>query len=138
MQEIRDLANLEHLAIQYRYNPANQVVIVHGMDDSHCPCADKIRVFGNMVKTGFRPDGYFINQGMVDGIVVCNTGHQIGDRAYIIAKFGQKYISERGEFVKLVEKDDFDRRSVIEYPVTGGVYAMDFSRGAPVITFTEK
>lgn len=138
MQEIRDLANLEHLAIQYKYNPANQVVIVHGMDDLHCPCADKIRVFGNMVKTGFRPEGYFINPGMIDGIVVCNTGHQIGDRAYVIAKFGQKYISERGEFVKVVEKDDFDRQSVIEYPVTGGVYTMDFSKGAPVITFTGK
>ena len=136
MQEIRDFGNPAHLAIQYQCNPDNQVVIVHGVDDDYCSCPDKVQIFGNMLRAGFKPEGYFITPGMVDGIVVKDTGHAIGDRAYIIAKYGQRFIQEKGEFVKLVECDDFDRKSVIEYPVTGGCYQIDFS-GVPTINFVE-
>ena len=73
--------------------------------------------------------------GMVDGIVLMGTGHALGDRAYIIAKYGQRYIAEKGEHVKLVEKDDFERRSVINYPVTGGSYIIDYSNGVPRVRF---
>lgn len=135
MQEIRDYGNPEHLAIQYQYNPESQVVIVHGVDDDYCCCADKVGIFGNMLRAGFKPEGYFITPGMVDGIVVTDTGHPIGDRAYVIAKFGQKFIAEKGEFVKLLEASDFDRQSVIQYPVTGGTYQIDYSNGAPSIAF---
>ena len=134
MQQIRDFGNLEHLAIQYKANPDNQVVIVHGVDDDYCSCADKVNIFGNMIRAGFKPEGYFITPGMVDGIVIMGTGHALGDRAYIIAKFGQRFIAEKGEFIKLVEKNDFDRQSVIEYPVDGGVYRIDFT-AEPVIEF---
>ena len=137
MQEIRDFGNPEHLALQYKCNPDNQVVIVHGVDDDYCSCPDKVNIFANMLRAGFKPEGYFITPGMVDGIVVMNTGHAIGDRAYIIAKYGQRFIQEKGEFVKLVECDDFDRKSVIEYPVTGGVYRIDFAQGAPSLSFVQ-
>ena len=136
MQEIRDFGNLEHLKIQYECNPGNQVVIVHGVDDDYCSCADKAKIFANMLAIGFKPEGYFITPGMVDGLIVLDTGHSIGDRAYIIAKYGQRFIAEHGKFVKLVEADDFERKSKIIYPVTGGVYCIDYASGAPFITFT--
>lgn len=135
-QEIRDFGNLQHLAIQYRCNPDNQVVIVHGVDDDYCSCADKAVIFSNMIRSGFKPDGIFVTPGMVDGIVLTSTGHALGDRPYIIAKYGQRYIAEKGEFIKLVEKDDFDRKSVINYPVSGGQYSIDYRNGAPRISFT--
>ncbi|MBE6368466.1 MAG: DUF2920 family protein [Lentisphaerae bacterium] len=134
-QEIRDFGNLQHLAIQRQCNPDNQVVIVHGVDDDYCSCADKAMIFSNMLRAGFKPDGIFVTPGMVDGIVLMGTGHALGDRAYIIAKYGQRYIAEKGEHVKLVEKDDFERRSVINYPVTGGSYIIDYSNGFPRVRF---
>lgn len=134
-REIRDLRNAEHLAIQYKCNPENQVVIVHGVNDASCYCYEKAEVVAAMLRAGFNVEPHFITKAMVDGIIVTGSGHQLGDRPYIIAKYGQKYISERGEYIKLVEKDDFDRKSVIEYPVTGGVYRIDFSCGAPVLSF---
>ena len=134
-QEIRDLRNLEHLAIQYKCNPDNQVVIVHGLDDDYCPCEEKIEVFGNMIRAGFKPEGHFITKSMVDGIFLTGSGHALGDRAYIIAKYGQKFIAEKGEHIKLVEKDDFDRQSLIEYPVTGGVYQIDYRQGSPLLNY---
>ena len=133
-QQIRDFGNLEHLAIQYKANPDNQVVIVHGVDDDYCSCADKVTIFGNMIRAGFKPEGYFITPGMVDGIVVMHTGHALGDRAYIIAKYGQRFIAEKGEFIKTVAANDFERKSIIEYPVANGFYRIDFTQ-APVLEF---
>lgn len=135
MQEIRDFGNLEHLKIQYDCNPENQVVIVHGVDDDYCSCADKAKIFANMLQANFKPEGYFITPGMVDGLIVTGTGHTLGDRAYIIAKYGQKFIAEQGSFAKLVKADDFERQSRIVYPVTGGSYCIDYSQGSPEITF---
>ena len=135
MQEIRDFGNPEHLKIQYSCNPDNQVVIVHGVNDDHCSCPDKVRIFADMLDAGFKPEGYFITPGMVDGLIVNGTGHALGDRAYIIGKYGQQFIAENGKFVKLTEKDDFDLQSLIEYPVTGGVYRIDYGKGSPVLTF---
>jgi hypothetical protein len=138
MKEIRDFGNPEHLAYQYRCNPDNQVVIVHGVNDVYCSCPEKVRIFGDMLRAGFKPEGFFVTPGMVDGIILTGTGHALGDRPYIISKYGQRYIQEKGEFVKLVEQDDFDRQSVIKYPVSDGVYRIDYSNGAPTITFQSK
>ena len=136
MQEIRNYGNLEHLKIQYACNSDNQVVIVHGVDDDYCSCADKVRIFANMLQAGFKPEGYFITPGMVDGLIVTGTGHALGDRAYIIAQYGQKFIAEQGSMAKLVAADDIERQSRIVYPVTGGSYCIDYSQGSPVIYFT--
>jgi len=136
MQEIRDLGNRAHLALQYAANPANQVVIVHGLDDDYCPVTDKIAVFRNMIAAGFRPEGHFITRNQVDGIVVTTTGHQVGDRAYVIAHFGKDYLAEHGEHIlALREPDDFERGETVVYPVTGGEYRVDFSVGAPTVGF---
>ena len=138
-QEIRDLGNSAHLALQYAANPANQVVIVHGLDDDYCPVTDKITVFRNMIAAGFRPEGHFLTRNQVDGIIVTTTGHQIGDRAYVIAQFGKDYMAEHGEHIlSLRDPDDFDRGKVVVYPVTGGEYRIDFSCGAPEIRFAAK
>ena len=136
MQEIRDFGNPEHLKLQYAANPDNQVVIIHGMDDEYCPCSAKIQVFQHMVEAGFQPDGYFITPAMVDGIVITGTGHAVGDRPYVIATYGKPYLSERGEFAKVLQNpDDFELKHVVEYPVTGGSYRMDFT-GIPTVSFT--
>ncbi len=138
MREIRDFGNPAHLALQYAAHPDNQVVIVHGEDDDYCSCADKVAIFEKMIRAGFRPAGVFVTPAMVDGIVLTTTGHPVGDRPYVIARFGRPYIAERGEFVKLAcPADDFALRHVVEYPVTGGIYRIDFGHGAPTIAFSE-
>ncbi|MBR2642067.1 MAG: prolyl oligopeptidase family serine peptidase [Lentisphaeria bacterium] len=137
MQEIRDLGNPEHLQLQYQANPENKVVIIHGMDDDYCPCAAKIRVFRNMVQAGFYPDGTFVTPAMVDGIILTGTGHAVGDRPYVIAKYGQPYLSEQGQYAKILQKpDDLELKHIVEYPVTGGTYRIDFSEGPATIRFT--
>ena len=135
MQEIRDPGHPGHLRIQREANPDNQVVIVHGLDDTSCNPADKMLVAASMVRAGFRPDTHFLTQADVDGKIVTTTGHAIGDRPEIIAKFGGPYIAEKGAFVKLNPgQSDLDSNREVVFPVTGGRYVVSF-RGAPTIRF---
>ena len=135
MQEIRDPGLPAHLLIQKAANPGNQVVIVHGLDDGHCNPADKMSIAANMVRAGFRPATHFLTKADVDGSIVTNTGHAIGNRPEVISKFGGAYIAESGPFVKLIPKQsDLDAGREVVYPVTGGRYVISF-KGAPTIRF---
>lgn len=134
MQEIRDPGNLAHLKLQKKWHAANQVVIVHGLDDRSCNPADKMVIAANMVRAGFRPDTHFLTRNDVDGKIVRNTGHAIGNRPEIISKFGREYIAENGKYPALNTQNDFIRKHEIIYPVTGGKYIISF-KNAPSIRF---
>ena len=135
MKEIRDIGNPEHLKLQFAANGDVKIVIVHGVEDDACCCHEKAQAFANMIKAGFHVDGIFVTAAMVDGQILTTTGHQVGDRPRVIARYAQSYISEKGEFVKLApEKNDFVRQETIVYPCTGGNYRINFS-AAPEITF---
>ena len=135
MQEIRDPGNPAHLAIQKKLNPGNKVVIVHGLDDKSCNPADKMLIASAMVRAKFRPDTHFLTGNDVDGVIVRNTGHAIGNRPEVISKFGFNYIAENGKFAMLIPgKSDFDAQHEIVYPVTGGKYIISF-KGLPAVRF---
>ncbi len=134
MQEIRDPGNTDHLKLQKKWQPANKVVIVHGLDDKSCNPADKMVIAANMVRTGFRPDTHFLTENDVDGKIVQNTRHAIGNRPEVISKFGGEYISESGKYPALNTKNDFDSKHEIVYPVTGGKYIISY-KAAPTIRF---
>ncbi len=138
MQEIRDPGNPAHLLIQKNANPDNQVVIVHGLDDTSCNPADKMLIASNMVRMGFRPATHFLTKADVDGTLITTTGHAIGNRPEIIAKFGGAYIGEEGPLVKLIpDKSDLDARRKVVYPVTGGRYVISF-KTIPTIHFEKE
>ena len=135
MQEIRDPGNPAHLTIQKKLNPGNKVVIVHGLDDKSCNPADKMLIASAMVRAKFRPDTHFLTGNDVDGVIVRNTGHAIGNRPEVISKFGFNYIAENGKFAMLIPgKSDFDAQHEIVYPVTGGKYIISF-KGLPAVRF---
>ena len=82
----------------------------------------------------FRP--LFLLLFWPDQLSTVSDRHQVGDRPYVIAEYGKPYIAERGEFIKvLTAPGDFELRHVVEYPVTGGLYRVDFSQGAPTVDF---
>jgi len=135
MQEIRDPGYLPHLAIQKKVNPRNKVVIVHGLDDTHCNPADKMLIASNMVRAKFRPDTYFLTPAFVDGKIIKNTSHAIGNRPEVIARFGGCYLSENGSFAaQITGKSDLDARHDVVYPVTGGKYIISF-KAEPTVSF---
>ena len=98
MREIRDPGNPHHLARQKKVNPNNKVVIVHGQDDCYCSVVDKITIFKNMIKAGFRPSGYFLTESDIDGKVITTTGHAIGNRLKVIERYAGRFLEENGDF----------------------------------------
>ena len=138
MQEIRNPGCPAHLKLQKKWNPNNQVVIVHGLDDKSCNPADKMVIASEMVRAGFRPDTHFLTLNDVDGKIIKNTGHSIGNRPEIIAKFGGAYIAENGKFPALLaQPSDLDTADEVTYPVTGGKYIISF-KGEPTIRFEKQ
>ena len=135
MQEIRDPGNAAHLQIMKKFNPGNKVVIVHGLDDRSCNPADKMLIAAAMVRAGFRPDTHFLTANDVDGKIVRDTRHSIGNRPEVISKFGFNYLAENGKFAAVISgKNDFDARHEVVYPVTGGKYIISF-KDMPTIRF---
>ena len=135
MQEIRNPGLPAHLAIQYKANPNNKVVIVHGLDDRSCPVVHAITMFRNMVAAGFHPDGHFLTERDVDGTIITTTGHRVGNREKVTEKFADDYLLESGRLAATVAgPDDFERKSLVVYPTRGGRTIIDFS-GPPTIRF---
>jgi poly(3-hydroxybutyrate) depolymerase len=135
MQEIRNPGNPVHLEIMKKFNPHNKVVIVHGQDDRSCSVVDKIGIFKNMVQAGFRPSGYFLAPSDVDGKVITNTGHGVGDRLQVIVRYAGPFLEEKSAFSAAAgHVDDFEKAVKVEFPCTGGKYVMDFS-GLPTLTW---
>ncbi len=137
MQEIRDPGHLPHLRTFKKINPNNKVVIVHGQDDYSCAVVDKIRIFKNMVKTGFRPSAYFLTESDVDGEVITTSGHAVGDRLKVIVRYAGQFLEENGAFSAEVSgPNDFEKAEKVEFPCTNGKYIVDFS-GLPTVTWQD-
>jgi len=138
MQQIRDPGEPEHLRIQFEANPANKVVIVHGVDDLSCPVVHKATIFRNMLAAGFKPDGHFLTPRDVDGVTFTTTGHPVGDRQKVVEQLADEYMKQDGKFALAVpDKNDFEREGKVVYPVAGGSYVVDYSAGAPTISFEQ-
>ena len=136
MREIRDFGHPGHLAAQKKINSANKVVIVHGLDDKYCSAVDKIAIYRNMAAAGFKPDAYFLTPAHVDGSVITDTGHAVGNRLEVIKRYGDVYLRPDGAFRAQSGPTDFEQKHKVSFPVTGGVYTVDFS-AEPTLHFQD-
>lgn len=135
MQEIRDPGNLIHLQRQKKVNPSNKVVIVHGQDDLFCSVIDKINIFRNMIKAGFRPSGHFLCESDIDGKIITSSGHPVGNRLQVIVRYAGAFLEEDGVLsTSAMQVNDFDKAGKVEFPCTGGKYVVDFSK-LPTLTW---
>jgi predicted esterase len=136
MQEIRDLGHPGHLALQAKAGHP-KIVVIHGEDDPVCLAPDKHRVVDAMRAAGLEVDAHFITKADIDGKVVMNSGHQIGDRTRLLMQFAGKYLSpESGEMCRLTKPNDFDRRGTVSYPTSHGVHAVSYAGEIPTLRFT--
>jgi hypothetical protein len=136
MQEIRDLGNPAHLALQAKSGNRCKIVVIHGEDDPVCLASDKHRVVGAMRAAGLDVDPHFITKSEVDGKRIINSAHQIGDRTGLLMHFAGKYLSpDSGQMCRLTQPNDFDRRVPVSYPTSNGVHMITYSSEAPRLTF---
>lgn len=135
MQEIRDLGHPGHLALQAKSGHP-KVVVIHGEDDPVCLAADKHRVVDAMRAAGLDVDSHFITQSDIDGKLIINSGHQIGDRTRLLMQFAGKYLSpDSDQMCRLTKPSDFERRSVVTYPTSHGVHTISYAGEVPTLSF---
>ena len=136
MSEIRDVGHPAHLELMARLGNSCQVVILHGEDDPVCLAPDKRRVAEAMAAAGLRVDAHFFTAADVDGELVENSGHQIGDRTALLRHFAGRYLQPGStDLCRLAGPCDFDLRETLTYPVTGGAYEVSYAEGYPVLAF---
>lgn len=136
MQQIRDLGHLGHLAVQARHANGGRIVVIHGEEDRSCPAPDKHRVVDAMRAAGLDAEAHFITPADVDGQLIRDAAHQIGDRTRLLMHFAGKYLDPASpELRRLAGPSDFARRGAIEYPTDGGVHVVSFAGEVPALIF---
>ncbi|MHB9132410.1 MAG: DUF2920 family protein [Armatimonadota bacterium] len=139
MQEIRDIGNTAHLALQAKADNRCKIVVVHGEDDGYCLIADKRRVVEAMHAAGLDVDAHLLGKADVDGKVVLNTGHSVGNRTTLLQHFAGEYLAPDSlKMCRLDKPDDFKRGKTISYPTSDGVYNIAFKDGMPVLSIRKK
>ncbi len=97
-----------------------------------------MRIAANMVEAGFAPVMHFLTEDDVDGSIVTDTGHPIGNRPEVIAKFAGPYLDTRSSKIRrLAAPGNFETRNTIVYPVTGGRYEISFQNTPTLQFFSE-
>jgi len=136
MQEIRDTGNAAHLALQAKAGNRCKMVMIHGEDDPVCLASDKHRVVDVMRAAGLDVDPHFITKADIDGTLIKNSGHQIGERTGLLMHFAGKYLSPQSDqMCRLTKPNDFDRRISVAYPTSNGVHTVDYSEEVPSLVF---
>lgn len=135
MQEIRDLGNAEHLALNAKAGGTCKVVVIHGEDDTSCLVDDKKRVVNAMKASGMDVEPHYISKQDIDGKLVKESGHAIGDRTELLRFFAGKYLDpSSGEMRRLSGPVDFEQKTVREFPTSDGVVKVSYDKGFPEIS----
>ena len=136
MQEIRDLGNPSHLALQAKSGNRCKIVVIHGEDDPVCLSSDKHRVADAMRLAGLEVEPHFITKADIDGERILNSGHQIGERTGLLMHFAGKHLSpQSAQMCRLTRPNDFDRRVPVAYPTSNGVHTVTYGSEAPTFLF---
>ena len=135
LQEIRDLGHPGHLAEMARLGNRCKIVVVHGETDGHCLVADKQRVVSAMQAAGLDVLPHYIRLSDVDGNLVKNSGHSLGDRTALLHHFAGNFLTpDSTQMCRLAGPEDFLRREPIVYTTSHGRIRMDYASGAPQLS----
>ncbi|MFH1477170.1 MAG: DUF2920 family protein [Verrucomicrobiota bacterium] len=138
MQALRDPGNPAHLALAVKWGNAAKIVVVHGKDDSSCLCTDKQRVVGAMQKAGLDVTPHYLGKQEIDGAIIRDSGHSIGNRTELVERFAGTYLTPSSpKLCRLQGPTDFERRSIMEFPTSDGICTVSYAKGWPEITFNK-
>ncbi len=121
-----------HLDIEQRRSGKPVIGIVAGAEDSVARYEDSVLAHTAYAAHGFPT--YFV--GVFPDLVFApfqDAGHSLGDRGYITEAYAGPVFAAKAR-----KQSDFERRSEITYPVTGGAYKVKFGKNSVRLTFVKK
>jgi len=137
-QELRYIGNPAHLAKAKEIaGEVNQIVVVHGTEDTACPFADAREMVDHFREAGWKIDAHFLTKEDLDGTVFTSAGHALGNRTLIVFRVADKYLlPDSPEAVLRTKPNDFETRDErVQYPTTTGTFVISYSEGYPVGRF---
>ena len=135
-QALRFVGNPEHLQAMKALGNACKIVVAHGVDDASCPVADKREMAANMQAAGLDVEPHFIAAAEVDGKVLKNTEHSLGNRTEIADRFAGKYLAPGSPDMRSRSgRSDFECGDAVRYATPGGTFILDYADGYPVGRF---
>ncbi len=135
-QELRWLANTDHLRTMAEIGSQTKIVTVHGVDDTTCPFADADDFVAAAQKSRIDIEPHFIAKKDLDGRVFASTGHSLGDRTEIVFRVAGDYLAPDGpKSVRRQGPSDFERRDEVRYRTSGGQFIISYKQRWPVGRF---
>lgn len=137
-RDIRDIGFLEHLKVMKSFNQEAKIISCHGVNDSSCLVEHKKRIVENMQQVGLDIEAHFFTDEDIDGEVITNSEHGLGDRTKILMRYADSYLLEESPQLKLNQQmNDFDRADQVNYKTQNGNFVIDYSKGYPSISMIE-
>jgi len=139
MRELRDPGNPAHLALPAARENAATFISVHGRDDTSCLWEDKARVVEAMRKAGLDATLHTIGKADIDGALIRDSGHAIGNRTELAERFAGSYLTPgSAELRTLKGPIDSERKTVLTFPVQTGTVTVSFADGWRICVLQER
>lgn len=130
--ELRNLANLKHLAKMRSRGHCAKIRMFHGEDDELVPMASKKALTAAMRHFGFDAELYAFAEKDVDGVLIKNAGHGLGANIKLVF---EKYCSEIVMGQSGPEENDFMLKPAFSLITGLGSYVIDYRSGLPHPSF---
>lgn len=132
-QALRFVGHPQHAALMQRLGNTARLVVVHGVEDKACPAEDAREMVDNLTQAGLSVAPNFITPDSVDGKVLKDCGHSLGDRTAIVQRFADAYLLPNGaQAARRTTPADFERRDEqVAYPTPNGTWVVSYAAGYP-------
>lgn len=139
-QAIRFVGHPDHLRAMKTLGNSAKIVVIHGTTDESCLPEDAREMANNMREAGLDVEPHFIADADLDGDTLANTGHSLGDRTKIVAKFAGDYLTPGSpDALVRATSSDFDARDEeVRYETPNGTYIITYREGYPVGRFERR
>ncbi len=133
-QALRFVGLPDHAATLKRLGNTAKVVLVHGVEDDSCPVEDVKEMVENLQQAGLDVVPHFITKADVDGKVLKDCRHSLGDRTLILQHFADTYLLPDGiGAAHRKDKADFELRDeCVRYKTPDGYFVVSYTSGYPV------
>ncbi|MBN4074181.1 DUF2920 family protein, partial [bacterium AH-315-E10] len=135
-QMIRDPGCPTHIDVMMAAGNTALIVCIHGEDDKSCCVTDKRRVMNALKSAGADVQAHYMSQSDIDGDLIMDSGHGIGDRTHLLQHFADSYLLPDGpDMCRLKEPCNFESGRAVCFPTEQGEYVIDYSMGYPEAKF---
>lgn len=133
-QALRRIGEPEHLAVMKALGNQARIVVIHGTEDAVCPVAGKRAMVANMEIAGLHVEAHWIDPAMIDGVLIKDAGHSLGDRTELLHRFAGPYLDPKSEkHARRTGPNDFDLRDArVQYPLPGAPITIGYEPGHPL------